>query len=508
MILLCSSWKEFLILEIKKGKSRYYDDYTIVQRFAGHTESVKHIATNFEINRAVSCGNDKSVRIWDLSNGCCLRTIKIENNATKVVWITNNIFAAISKHPVGIHLWQLPQSQYDDPLELSTPESIFASIEIEEQLSSTLTNISQLEREKRYEAAYKSLRNLQKMPDLVRDRTVLDHLELVGKHGIKSSIRQVWAQSAIIRNFPIDSITSISQKRLLMAVGGRLEFWDWLNGILLNSTTPIGENYDKIHFDSEEKALISVGKEINHLRVWNHKGNEFIPTKMLPFGAPLTIPNLFDILEISQDWSTIISIDVDRKGVFLWDLDIEELIFSVNEIPDTPVGLSILPNSQNALILFRDGTSWVIDIGLCLKNNAFIIDNNNKFAKLNFLKSHLVNVERVFFDNQEFLYAFLQRKDQDGSLVDLQNKQVLILPDSKGSNHVQFFDNNRKIALLNKNRLLIFSCTNKQSSPLYEFVTQQEKIQSFHITNSGRFLFIGDSNGKLEIWELDWLTSY
>ena len=79
----------------------------LIREYKGHTKSVKSIQINENSNRLISGSEDKTIKIWNLETGECLKTLKEHHDwVNSILIISNNKFLSGSDDKT-IKIWDL-----------------------------------------------------------------------------------------------------------------------------------------------------------------------------------------------------------------------------------------------------------------------------------------------------------------------------------------------------------------------------------------------------------------
>jgi len=85
---------------------RIYGYDTPLKKLSGHTNYVYHLLLHSDRQILLSCSDDKSMRMWNLQSGSCIRTFNSDSECYGIVWFQNNIMGTAYRNG-KIKLWNI-----------------------------------------------------------------------------------------------------------------------------------------------------------------------------------------------------------------------------------------------------------------------------------------------------------------------------------------------------------------------------------------------------------------
>jgi NACHT domain- and WD repeat-containing protein len=80
---------------------------TLLRTLVGHTRRILGIGLTVDGQRAISCGEDKTLRVWDLESGACLRVIEGHLGSIACVWLTTSGLVVSGSADKTVRVWNL-----------------------------------------------------------------------------------------------------------------------------------------------------------------------------------------------------------------------------------------------------------------------------------------------------------------------------------------------------------------------------------------------------------------
>jgi len=92
MLLAIGSASDINIFAIKNLNPQAYSKVELeyVKTISGHTDYVKMITNMPDSDEIISCSSDKTIRIWKVSTGECLRTYEGHANGVECISLIGN----------------------------------------------------------------------------------------------------------------------------------------------------------------------------------------------------------------------------------------------------------------------------------------------------------------------------------------------------------------------------------------------------------------------------------
>jgi len=64
-----------------------------LKKLTGHRNTVTYLLLHPESRSLFSCSRDKSIRMWNIQTGYCIRTFQADSSCTEMVWFKENVVA-------------------------------------------------------------------------------------------------------------------------------------------------------------------------------------------------------------------------------------------------------------------------------------------------------------------------------------------------------------------------------------------------------------------------------
>ncbi|MDR2115466.1 MAG: protein kinase [Planctomycetaceae bacterium] len=382
--------------EIKENQVDLFDKETKkkIGDLFGHEDTVTALTFSSDGRFALSGGSDRTMRLWELPSGRCLRTFVSLGGAVDAVHFgSNNQFALSLIAGGSLRLWDISilcenRTVYRAPLLLS---HITSAEEIGRQQSAMnqyCEEIRQNLNDSNFDMAIQTVEKARALAGWEAARKSLETegvWDILKRHTVRESLEDVLCTHTFVGHQDTVSATAISLDGNLIASAGRdttIRIW---NLIEQKCTGVLEGHFDwvrSIEMTMDAKFLVSGSWDMT-VRVWNigsgqciRKFDEKIKslTKIAlnPHGRIVAIANgtgsvvLWDVLtdEIKGRFlahsGSVNSIRFNRNGqylitggddnlVFVWKLGCEEPVRTI-KVHKSPVTAAVLSTDLNRLV--------------------------------------------------------------------------------------------------------------------------------------------------------------
>ena len=191
-----------------------------LQAFAGHRNTVLKVAFGAGEKRFFSVGSDRTVRLWDVASGQCLRTVE-QIEASFVVPAAHGDYAAIvvADH---VQIWNFPSNSLPPaPLQLCRPKSAVEVIRAETAFQQLLKGAQAELAAQRFDGAYKLARRALDVPGFRRDPAALRLLRDLASIARRTEVRELWERTGVFGHgeAAIEMIALSADERLTVIAG-------------------------------------------------------------------------------------------------------------------------------------------------------------------------------------------------------------------------------------------------------------------------------------------------
>jgi len=388
------------------------------------------------------------IRIWNMKTGQCLRSFPNHNpsyNGLLGFIESGSILFAYSAS-IRMNAWELPTLQQKVGLEICRLASTTEVISEKSKIDQLISRARKMLEQKRYKDAYECARSAQKITGHEFNPRVVRIIRAVYPHGKRLNLIRYWNIQTMwsADKKPVTALGFLNENKVVSGTAyGALQVWDFSTGRCLKKL--IGHyNSIVLIIDVPSAGLfVSMDQDDiheNNMRVWNSASYRCV-SYLKAYG------DVFRSLAVSNDGTMAASVDGKNK-LYIWDIEIEELDYTIDIPEETGKIYSITFKEDNANILLQcDQNKW-LDINLKNKKTFFKTVKNKQVIS----------------------------EDQIYPRLSIQNTTVLI--------------ENQKTGAL-----------------LAELGGHHEKVLSCNISADNRYVISGDESGCIRYTELDWELS-
>jgi WD40 repeat protein/serine/threonine protein kinase/Tfp pilus assembly protein PilF len=350
----------------------------VLRVFDGHTDAVSDFAWGPDPRRMLSCGGDKTVRLWDLTNGRCRRTFTGHAAPVMAVAASADGARAVSGDEHGaIHLWDVRAWDRQAPLQLSWVLTGEQTAEALTVFRRRLDEARELLGRGEYALAATAVRAARTAPDCDRHPDALALWRNLYARLPRAGLRGGWEEHALCRHATFVQAISVSgDGRTALSAGrdGVLKVWDLRTGECRRSLqTPREEppedtpNLERLYLEAIWDAVLSrdgkralAGGKDGRLRLWDLETTRCVRTCAGPWGQ---------ILAVAWGPEERHALTAGSDGVVrMWDLEDGACrqVFTGHTHPVT--ALAVAPDGRTFLSTGEDQTMrlWDLEDGRCL----------------------------------------------------------------------------------------------------------------------------------------------
>ena len=209
-----------------------------VRTLSGHTGAACTLALSKDLRYLLSASSDNTVRFWELSSGRCLRTFT--GHGDQELWVTmpgGDARTALSiehRMPV-LYSWRLPEAGYSAEHFLSRPHRHAEVIRLGGEVDALLADARQALSDSRNRAALDLLTRARAVPGYERAPQVLAAWRELGRSATRVGLRAAWSKKLTDGHFPFGDVVALdlSADARLAVTGhheGAVRIWDLESG--------------------------------------------------------------------------------------------------------------------------------------------------------------------------------------------------------------------------------------------------------------------------------------
>ncbi|MGH9875299.1 MAG: WD40 repeat domain-containing serine/threonine protein kinase [Pyrinomonadaceae bacterium] len=274
------------------------------------------------------------IRIWDLASRRCLRTFPgmKRDYGAGLAFGSHYLFAF--NHD-GAKAWQVPEQYKRAAFEIVRPKSSAAALSAESEFeNATRKARSFIDAQRNREAFALLTENLREHPEFKFDQRALELLRVLHYRGKKTGIRDYWSlhEMKTDRQLPVSCVKFLDATAAITgSKAGSLQLWDLQTGFCSGN---LRGHTDAIHTILVSPERIVTIDRRNNLRAWERS-----TLKCVAYFDCSKYKPLFLHPALSSDGRYVATTDEENLGLYMWDLDLEE-VDSSRSLPagTTPAG--------------------------------------------------------------------------------------------------------------------------------------------------------------------------
>ena len=256
--------------------------------FLGHEDDVTALAFCPDGRFALTAGDDRTVRLWELPSCRCLRTFTIPKQTTDAVYVDPNKIFALSVTPGGVlRLWSIAilcrPKAFHAPLQLSHVTSAEEAGRQQSEMEQLCHEIRQSVRRKDYAAALDWTEKAKKQSGWESARSVLE-LEGIGDQIRRRTVRENFDFALCTHTLSghQDAVSCIAlslDANVIASAGkeGEIRVWNIAEQKCVADLEGHQDEVRSIVLTTDAKFLIS-GSRDRSVRIWNIAAGQCVRT--------------------------------------------------------------------------------------------------------------------------------------------------------------------------------------------------------------------------------------
>ena len=466
-----------LILLLPFQRPNYNSRPALLRTLEGHEEDVMSVSITPDGTRAISISEDETLKVWDMENGECLRTIQTCRGEDDSVSITADGKIAIYGSSDGtLQVWELDSG---------------ACLGIMEGHNNEVSGVSiAADGKKAISGSWDGTLRVWE----VGSGACLKILKAYG-YGVSSVGITPNGKMAV----------SGSESESMQGFDHALQVWDLESGKCLRTIKGQTSRISSVTITADGKKAVS-GDWHGTIRVWDLENGKCLGTFMHGRGV--------DSVCVTADGKLAISGGSDRT-LRLWNLDSGECLRIFKGHSDRVRSVSITADGREAVSGSEDRTLqvWNLENGQCLRTPeahwGFITISMTADGKVAISKGSDGSVRMWDLDSGECLSM---SEEEDGNMVRSAGvDEILRMFDlesgiSTGTIHDQYgrsmTPDLRKMVLWLSGDLQVFDAR-RGGNPIQILKGHTDKIGGVSITADGKRAISGSQDGTVRAWELE-----
>jgi serine/threonine protein kinase/WD40 repeat protein len=281
---------------------------------------VSHYLTwSKELDKAIN----PSIRIWDIPGKRCIRTIDLPvgYDHSSLALVPHPLCVLVFKRdqpPLG---WRIPRKRLPAEWRLCRPRPTSEILAEQSESERLLQEARQRMAQRKYEAAYRLLRQAQTLPEFEFDRRIAALLADLHARGRPSGVNRFFPGDSVV----LENSVAIAAIRLfdgahglVGAMNGTVAIWNLSNGTLSKHLGYHGDRVVLMEVATAAQRAGTVGAE-GDFRLWDLAAK----TCVCHFPAS-RYGKVFESVALSQDGRMAYSSD-GHSRVYVWNLELEEI---------------------------------------------------------------------------------------------------------------------------------------------------------------------------------------
>jgi WD40 repeat protein len=447
----------------------------------GHTNSVGSVNVTPDGRKAISGGYDWTLRVWDLETGACLKALKGDATCLSV---TPDGRKAISGGAFNLHLWDLEKGLCTSVLK--SDFAMFTTLSMTPDGRRAVSGGDSTLRLWDLETG-QCLRALEGHNNDISSVSITPDGRRAASGGKDMTVR-VWdlESGRCLRTLAghadkIESVSMTPDGRLALSASwdGTLRMWELETGQCLRIIDGHAEPIKSVSLTPDGRRALS-GSTDSTLRVWNLESGRFQRSPDRHTGSVLSV-------SVAPEGRRAVSGSED-KTLRVWDVETGQCLCTLGGHLDRVTCVNMTPDGRLVLSASWDGTLrvWEVETEQCLR----------------IIEGHAKPIESVSMTPDGRLALSASR---DGTLLvwNLETGQCLrALEGRKG--------NVQSVSITPDGRLAL-SANWDGTLRMWELETGQclrtidgrmESVLSMSMTSDGQRALLGSADGSLWVWEL------
>ena len=240
-----------------------------LRKLEGHTAAVYSVCFSPDARFAISGGWDRTLRVWEVASGRCLRTLEGHTDVVRAIRLSSDGRYALSGGlDKTLRLWQCPDGT-SSQMQLSRQWSFFETSEADTKVQGLLQRAKNSMGEGRWSTALGILREARSLPGKVRAPRVLDAWDKLSLSCRRTSPRAVWLERVFAGHAGAVSSVCLSVNEPYALSAGEdktIRVWNLATGQCLRTLERHGDDGFSL-FSPDGRYALSGSKD-ETLRLW------------------------------------------------------------------------------------------------------------------------------------------------------------------------------------------------------------------------------------------------
>jgi WD40 repeat protein/serine/threonine protein kinase len=234
-------------------------------------EWVETVSLSADARFVLSGSRDKTVRIWDVASGRCLRTFRGHRDTVRAVQFSADGRSAISAgQDDAVRRWDLPRDWTAAP-QLSKPRRHAELSRLGSEVEALVSEAVQEMAASRYPRALDVLTRARAIPGYERSPQVLTAWRALGRRTVRTGLRAAWPTTTFSsgHRFSVESVVLSADGTIAVSSGGgTILIWDVASGACERVLEGPSSMVNDISLSAETQRVLSAGHD-GKLRLWH-----------------------------------------------------------------------------------------------------------------------------------------------------------------------------------------------------------------------------------------------
>ncbi len=465
-----------------------------IKTLTGHEGSVVAVSISTDGRLALSGGCDGTLRLWDLSSGRCKRTLTSYGKAINAaVWGSDNQTAVTAAESQRPYLWKFTDSDYVAPWYLSRPEESAEAVVRENEYRKHLERYEELYQAGRFSEALRQLKEAREIPGFERREQLRDawaKLYCLPREGF-AACWKVW--SFRCGSAPVETARISSDGRFALTgcsdrgSSHSMTLWDLASRTCVRAFSGHHAQINAIDMSDDGRLLLSASSD-HTARIWETSSGDCL-WELTGHTAEVNTACF------SPDGLLAASGSADGT-IKLWDIATGRCLNTLKGHPGNILDMCISSDGCKLFSACNKNTIKIWDVykGKCLKTLngekgvPYLLttwENGYYFFSVSFGREGWPSEFRVWnIDDGTGAFSFSGHKGDVHSVAAIENFYALTAGD--------------------KGTLRLWDITSGWGGPVYTFPQSAVDLKTVSVSANGRYALIGDGDGMLHLWELEW----